>query len=85
MHDDRLDAQYLSLGDTTPAQTFRQPDVIAQRDMLVDAIRGDMQRIASGAQLPALGQAQACTYCDARGLCRKDYWELGEQAVPSDG
>jgi ATP-dependent helicase/nuclease subunit B len=30
--------------------------------------------LAAGAKLPAQGTEAACEYCDARGLCRKDYW-----------
>lgn len=29
-----------------------------------------------GAPLPAQGTAQACEYCEMRGLCRKDYWNV---------
>lgn len=35
----------------------------------------DLQRIADGAPLPALGAATVCEYCEMRGLCRRDYWE----------
>ena len=33
-----------------------------------------------GARLPAFGDASACLYCTARGLCRKGFWE--STAVP---
>ena len=71
---DTLDAQYLSLAETMPAQNFRHLDVVALRDVLVEAIRGDIHRLAAGASLPALGSGLACSYCAARGLCRKDQW-----------
>lgn len=29
----------------------------------------------AGAKLPAQGVEKVCSYCDMRGLCRKDYWE----------
>ncbi len=72
--DDLLDAQYLSLAETVPARSYRHPDVVALRDVLVDAIGSDMQRLAAGASLPALGSGLACSYCAARGLCRRDQW-----------
>jgi ATP-dependent helicase/nuclease subunit B len=34
-----------------------------------------MSRIADGAVLPALGEGKSCEYCNARGLCRKDFWK----------
>jgi ATP-dependent helicase/nuclease subunit B len=27
--------------------------------------------------MPALGEGQACAYCEARGLCRRDQWSTG--------
>jgi len=38
-------------------------------------LRTDLQRIADGAPLPALGRPATCEYCEMRGLCRRDYWE----------
>jgi ATP-dependent helicase/nuclease subunit B len=35
-------------------------------------LRADLQRIADGAPLPAIG---ARSICEMRGLCRRDYWE----------
>ena len=48
--------------------------VVQARDALVEGIVRDMQGIAEGAALPALGEGDACVYCKARGLCRKDFW-----------
>ncbi len=42
-----------------------------------DRLRRDLQRIADGAPLPAIGAAAVCEYCEMRGLCRRDYWERG--------
>ncbi len=41
-------------------------------------LRTDIQRIASGAPLPALGIDAACALCEMRGLCRVDYWRRGD-------
>ena len=43
-----------------------------------------MARIARGAALPALGEGKACDYCAARGLCRKDFWSLDEEATAGE-
>ncbi len=38
-------------------------------------LRDDLERIASGASLPAIGIESACKYCEMRGLCRRDHWQ----------
>jgi ATP-dependent helicase/nuclease subunit B len=48
-------------------------------DTLVDSVaarlQADLQRVADGAPLPAIGAEAVCAYCEMRGLCRRDYWE----------
>ncbi len=52
-------------------------------------LRLDLQRIAEGVPLPAIGAATVCEKCEMRGLCRRDFWELAAaeqqfpQSVPS--
>jgi len=36
------------------------------------------------APLPAQGVENVCKFCEARGLCRRDYW-LNSVTVNSDG
>ena len=78
MPDERLRAGYLSITDQRtdrePAtHLFELPDVIEARERLLDAIQHDLDRLAAGAELPALGEGRACEHCAARGLCRKDF------------
>jgi ATP-dependent helicase/nuclease subunit B len=42
---------------------------------VADRLGADLQRIAEGAALPAIGAKSVCEYCEMRGLCRRDYWE----------
>ncbi len=77
---DHLQAMYLNIADSDSTKAFDLPDVTGWRDQLVSAIILDMERIACGAELPAIGAGSACDYCAARGLCRKDFWA---RAVPS--
>ena len=72
--DDTLAASYVSLGETSPTTTYSQDKIVELRDDLIGGILSDMDRIANGAPLPALGEGKACEYCAARGLCRKDFW-----------
>jgi len=39
-----------------------------------ERLRDMFDALNQGAPLPAQGIAQACDYCEMRGLCRKDYW-----------
>jgi ATP-dependent helicase/nuclease subunit B len=74
MHDDSLRAAYVNVGERE-TRTVEQTDVVHARDLLVEGMREDMQAVADGAPLPALGEGRACDYCAARGLCRKDFWK----------
>lgn len=71
---DTLRAAYVNVSEKEGSKTFEQADVVAVRDALIDGITHDLQRIAAGAPLPALGEGEACEFCAARGLCRKDFW-----------
>ena len=42
---------------------------------LYEGMAHDLARIAAGEPLPALGEGSVCGWCDARGLCRKDFWK----------
>jgi ATP-dependent helicase/nuclease subunit B len=74
LEDDTLSAAYVNLGEKEDTQTHAQPRIVELRDDLMGGILSDMERIAQGAPLPALGEGKACEYCAARGLCRKDFW-----------
>ncbi|HEX5738310.1 MAG TPA: hypothetical protein VFY22_07350, partial [Hydrogenophaga sp.] len=51
-----------------------QDDVLMAREQLRQGRVDDMSRVAGGQAMPALGEGQACNFCAARGLCRKDFW-----------
>jgi len=69
----QLRAAYVNVGERE-TKLIEQKQIVKIRDALLNGILQDMQRIASGAALPALGEGTACDYCGARGLCRKDFW-----------
>jgi len=78
---DNLRAAYLSITDKRgdgpkEAATLwvEQEDVLMAREQLRQGLVDDMSRVASGQPMPALGEGQACDFCAARGLCRKDFW-----------
>jgi ATP-dependent helicase/nuclease subunit B len=65
-----------------------QVDALGSFDNLVEAVesrlRADLQRIADGAPLPAIGADSVCARCEMRGLCRRDYWERVEAEQPDE-
>lgn len=73
--DDDLQAAYVNVGEKDGSKTFNMQGIVDVRDQLIDGILHDMDRIAQGDPLPALGEGSACEYCAARGLCRRDYWK----------
>ena len=67
----RRDRQAVQL--VLPPQPFAElVETVMQR------LHTDVQRIADGAPLPAIGVRSVCDRCEMRGLCRRDYWEHGE-------
>jgi ATP-dependent helicase/nuclease subunit B len=73
LSDDELCASYVNLGEKEPTRSYPQPDIVNLRDQLIESIQADMRRISEGAPMPAMGEGKACEYCEARGLCRRDF------------
>jgi ATP-dependent helicase/nuclease subunit B len=74
VHDDTVSAAYVNVGEKEATRACTQKHIVALRDALVEGIQADMSRIAAGAPMPAMGEGEACEFCAARGLCRKDFW-----------
>lgn len=79
--DENLRAAYLSITDGRSASAkkgathlIEQPLVLQAREHLRVGLVADLSRVASGHPMPALGEGRVCEHCDARGLCRKDFW-----------
>jgi ATP-dependent helicase/nuclease subunit B len=73
-HEDTgVEAGYLSL-DGAEVRWLPHEAVGETAQQLLEGMAQDLQRIAAGAALPALGEGVACEYCAARGLCRRDHW-----------
>ncbi len=71
---DTLRAAYVNVGEKVGSKTFEQEQVVPARDSLIEGLLHDLERIQDGAPLAALGEASACDFCAARGLCRRDFW-----------
>ena len=78
--DENLRAAYLSItdkcgtGSDAGTRLIEQPDVLLAREALLEGLAHDMERVAEGHAMPALGEGRVCEFCAARGLCRRDDW-----------
>lgn len=68
-----LQAAYLHL-EPKAVTLLAQDEVMDAAQALIDGLGHDWRRLHAGAAMPALGEGVACTWCQARGLCRKDHW-----------
>jgi ATP-dependent helicase/nuclease subunit B len=80
---DDIAAAYVNVGEKEETKTYLQPDIVAMRGQLAEGILEDLQGIASGKAMPAMGEGLACEFCAARGLCRKDFWSGNSVMLPS--
>jgi ATP-dependent helicase/nuclease subunit B len=69
-----LRAAYLALDDPQAPREIEHVDVGRSAQRLLTGLRGEWQRLAAGATMPALGEGAVCETCEARGLCRRDQW-----------
>ncbi|HPZ55987.1 PD-(D/E)XK nuclease family protein [Ottowia sp.] len=70
-------AAYLNLSERETPSLNELPDLPELAAQLYEGMAHDLAQIAVGEPLPALGEGSVCDWCDARGLCRKDFWSQG--------
>jgi ATP-dependent helicase/nuclease subunit B len=70
-------AIYLAIGERGPPREIEHPDVALSAAQLVEGLATDLAALRGGAGAPALGEGEACEFCHARGLCRRDHWRAG--------
>ena len=75
LDDDRLSAAYLNVGERSGTAPVPHEDVTHSRDQLIAGLLDEMERIANGEPMAALGEGSGCDFCNARGLCRRDFWK----------
>jgi ATP-dependent helicase/nuclease subunit B len=81
-----LSGSYVSVTERDGTKTCTPRDILGLRDQLLTGLAHDMEGIAQGRPLPALGHGEVCDYCAARGLCRRDFWEPATlDSLPSAG
>ena len=67
-------AAYLNLAEREEPKVFEVQNLEQLAAELHAGMAQDVQRIAAGAPLLALGEGTVCDWCEVRGLCRKDFW-----------
>jgi len=77
-----LAAAYLPLDESDTIAAIVHAEVEASAQRLVEGLGHDLARVRAGAAMPALGEGDACTFCEARGLCRRDHWAADEEEAP---
>jgi ATP-dependent helicase/nuclease subunit B len=67
-------AIYLVLDERDRPKVHEHADVARSAAALVEGLGADFDALRRGDGAPALGEGEACAYCGARGLCRRDHW-----------
>jgi ATP-dependent helicase/nuclease subunit B len=66
---------YVNVAEREGTRCYEMKDVDWVRHEFVQGLLSDLRRIAAGQSMPALGEGEVCSYCEVRGLCRKDFWD----------
>ena len=77
-----VEASYLSI-ERQQVRPVPYPDAESSGQHHVIRLQNLFEAMFAGQALPAQGIDSACQYCEARGLCRRDYW-LDTIAVNGD-
>jgi ATP-dependent helicase/nuclease subunit B len=75
-HDKPPRAIYLSLAERESPKPYEHGDVALSAALLIDGLSSDLAALRTGAGAPALGEGEVCETCEARGLCRRDHWQV---------
>lgn len=78
-------AAYVALDDRESIVAVPHDAVQDSAQRLLDDLARDWPRLAAGEPLRALGEGETCTWCEMRGLCRRDHWAQAGEAGAADG
>jgi ATP-dependent helicase/nuclease subunit B len=71
-----LSAAYLTIDGKEAPALVTHAKAAESALALQEGLVMDISRLRAGHGLPALGAAASCDHCDARGLCRRDEWDV---------
>ncbi len=78
-----LRASYLAL-DGREIEEIEHKGVEESAALLLDGLAADLRRLQAGEGMAPLGEASACEFCAARGVCRRDHWTIPPDTVDVD-
>jgi ATP-dependent helicase/nuclease subunit B len=78
-----LRAAYLAL-DGREIEEIEHKGVEASAELLLDGLAAELLRLQAGEGMAPLGEASACDFCAARGVCRRDHWSIPADTVDVD-
>ena len=78
-----LRATYLAL-DGREIEEVEHKGVEASAERLLDGLAAELRRLQAGEGMAPLGEASACDFCAARGVCRRDHWTNPPDTVDVD-
>ena len=76
-----LKAIYLAVDGTQRIDEGEPKNVATSATALLQGLAFDLSRVRAGAGLQALGEGATCSFCAARGLCRRDHWSAPGQGT----
>ena len=80
-----LRAVYLALDDAHRIEQVEHEHPLQTSQAMLVGLGQDLLSMHAGQALSALGEGEACDYCEARGLCRRDDWlRSAEQGLGHD-
>ncbi len=71
------EAAYISI-EKNKVIAVKEQDVSALAQANIERLKEIFEQMRAGAALPAQGVEGACTYCEMRGLCRKNDWSAAD-------
>ena len=78
-----LRAAYLAL-DGREIEEIEHKGVESSAELLLDGLAAELRRLQAGEGMAPLGEASACDFCAARGVCRRDHWTIPADTVDVD-
>ena len=73
-HDIAPRAIYLVLDERKAPLALEHADPSASAALLIEGLGADLEALRHGQGAAALGEREACEFCEMRGLCRRDHW-----------
>jgi ATP-dependent helicase/nuclease subunit B len=73
---ERIEGGYLAINDAASEKASYSPvaELADRTRQVIAGLRDDDEALRAGSALKPIGAARTCQHCEARGICRKDFW-----------